>query len=53
MKTLKFELRLSGYPDITIKNFKTYLDRPDDFEFNNGKTLRFRYYFHKFKEGGK
>jgi hypothetical protein len=39
-KTFKFELRLSGYPDINIQNIKTYLDRPDDFRFDCGESLK-------------
>jgi len=39
-KTLKFELRVSGYPDIKIQNIKTYLDRPNEFEFECGESLK-------------
>jgi hypothetical protein len=51
-KKLKFELRLSGYPDINIEDFKTYLDRPDDFEFDNGETLRLNIISRNSKKGG-
>lgn len=39
-KTFKFELRISGYPYINIQNIKTYLDRPNEFKFDCGESLK-------------
>jgi len=39
-KKIKFELRVSGYPDINIQNIKTYLDRPNEFEYECGESLK-------------